>query len=83
MTGTVQTMVGKLTSPSVTMPADPNKIAISVRADPEQHAAWVEAARREERSLAQWMARACNVAAGYVPPIGKPTRRKPRRKPRR
>lgn len=79
LTETVQAVVGMMTSPSITMPADPNKIAISVRADPEQHAAWVAAAKAEDRSLAKWMQRACDAAAGYVP-SGKPTRRKPRRK---
>jgi hypothetical protein len=53
------------------------KKTVSVRTEPNEHAAWVAAARSEARSLANWIARCCNAAArrkGFDPT--KPSKRK-------
>jgi len=69
---------------SNSMPAARHKIPISVRVDPEQHAAWTRAAEADDRSLAKWIQRCCDAAAataGFKPIAAKPRKhRTPRRR---
>lgn len=56
-------------------------VTVSIRVDPAQHAAWVEAAKADDRSLTKWITRNCDRAAAEAgfPRTEPPSPRKPKR----